>query len=276
MKKKFTAAFCLLTAAAGLASCSDVDLDQFYLESIPDISIAEEDDSLIAELSSSESDESTVETAVGGPAAEEIPDSTDAAETQPPVTVSEEESPDSDPMYELSDAVHDDSAAEGDSAADSSEAETPTEPQSGIAAAFTSVLNDYAEQSKTDPFMEDGFCKYYITDMDLDGTPEMIVETGSREADRTGYVYRYDLRADKAVQISGTITSWHATFGIYGGKLGCETVTLGRYMLTTVEISDGALVTSRLDPTEESLLEKELTAYEFSAENVDLTGLEGI
>lgn len=278
MKKKFTAAFCLLTAAAGLASCSDVDLDQFYLESIPDISIAEEPDSALSEASSV-TEESASETAVGKPADQDIPDSETSTESDPPTDANTGSESQTDPMFELSDVSPDESAAAGELGSDSVAESAPDgqlAAESGIAAAFSAVLNDYAEQSKTDPFMADGFCKYYIADMDSDGTPEMIVETGSREADRTGYVYRYDLRSDKAEQISGTITSWHATFGMYGGKLGCETVTLGRYLLTTIEISDGELVTSREDPTDESLLDRELDAYEFSAESIDLSGLEGL
>ncbi len=273
MKRIFTAAACFaaVCAAAGLTSCSDVDLEQFYLESLPDTVTA--DNSSAAETSAADESD-TAEPEQTGQGTEQ---QTDEPETEAPVSDSDETEavpaadrlPDN--IYELSESelaeggVNAETLSENvDSAADSE--------GSAASAAFAAVLTEYACKCEKDPLLKPDFCRYYIADIDGSGTPELLAETGSCEADRTVYVHVFDAASGKA-EPAGSFVAWHGELGISGGRLGCETKTMGSYLLTVVSLSNGTVTTEREGvPADKSVLDEVLESYAFT----DISGIVGL
>lgn len=275
MKKRYIAAFCLLAAAAsvGLTSCSDVDLDKFYLDSLPESIFTETSEADVSAPDSSTEDgeevsSEAVETTVP---AEQPEDSTDggAVNTEAPA-------PDTDgsgEVFELSEAEQQGSTMTAEPLGEGEEPTAePVADDKTIGGAYASVIAEYADQCDRDPLMKPEFCRYYIADMDGSGTPELLAETGSCEADRTVYVYSYDSLSAMAKE-EGSFVAWHAELGMSNGRLGCETKTMGSYLLTIVELTSDGVKSDRAGvPTAETTLEEVLPHYAFT----DDSGLAGL
>ena len=278
-KRKFAAIICLLTAAAavGMTSCTDVDLEQFYLESLPDSTAQTEqqelDSGAEAETTAEKDTGDDTSESDGGLKADELSavdtDDTPAADTDPAEQVIPDE------VFELSEAEQ--SVGEGISAqtlSGSEDSEAPDEQTegTGVSAAYSKVLSEYSDKCVKDPLLKPDFCRYYIADIDGDGTPELLAETGSCEADRTVFVYAFDPASGIAKSL-GSFVAWHAELGMSGGRLGCETRAMGSYLLTVVDISGGSVSAERDGaPTEDSALDEVLEYYSFT----DLTGVAGV
>lgn len=278
-KRKFAAIICLLTAAAavGMTSCTDVDLEQFYLESLPDSTAQTEQQEMTsgaeAETSAEKDAGDDNSESDGGLKADQLSagdtDKAPAADTDPAEQVIPDE------VFELSEAEQSDGegiSAQTLSGGEDSEAPGEQAEGSGVSAAYAAVLTEYADKCVKDPLLKPDFCRYYIADVNGDGTPELLAETGSCEADRTVYVYLFDAASGKAASL-GSFVAWHAELGLSGGRLCCETRAMGSYLLTVVDISGGSVSAERDGaPTDESSLDEVLEYYSFT----DLTGVAGL
>lgn len=275
MKRMITAAACLMAAAAaaGLTSCTEMDLEQFYLESLPDSSAA---DTSSEAAEDTVTEEQTAEETEAAETEETTPDALPAegeTETAPAdVQPAEETLPDT--IYELSESELMEGGVSAETLGDSDDDSMASDEQQdgGVSAAYAAVLTEYAGKCEKDPLLKPDFCRYYIADVDGDSSPELLAETGSCEADRTVYVYTFDSASEKAKQL-GSFVAWHAELGMSGGKLGCETKAMGSYLLTVVDISGGSVSTERVGvPAEKSVLDEVLPCYPFT----DLSGIVGI
>lgn len=269
MKRIMTAAACVFAvcAAAGLSSCTDVDLEQFYLDSLPE--------SVTADESSAAEEPAVTEEAVSEPEQTqeqtEQPEETEAEVTEPDdetVAVTEQLP---DTIYELSESELADGGVSAEKLSESDDSEAETE-ENALSAAYAALLTEYAGKCEKDPLLKTDFCRYYIADIDGSGTPELLAETGSCEADRTVYVHVFDPATGKTRQ-AGSFVAWHGELGMSGGRLGCETKTMGSYLLTVVSLSNGSITTEREGvPADKSVLEEVLPSYAFT----DLSGIVGL
>ena len=162
--------------------------------------------------------------------------------------------------------VADDTSLPSDSSIYSAEAYTQ---ESGMPAggggtlsaylAYSEIVRRTADHVAGDPSYKDEFCRYYITDIDENGVSELLVETGTIEADRTVYVYTFD--GTQPVTL-GSFVSWHTTLGKGSGVIYSETAAMGSYLMNTIRIQDGKLFTERsAESTNESQLTEPLTGY---------------
>ena len=76
--------------------------------------------------------------------------------------------------------------------------------------AYSELVDKYASYTAKDPAYKPEFCRYYITDIDDNGVPEMLIETGTIETDRTIYVYTFD---GANAQMLGNFVAWHTRLG---------------------------------------------------------------
>lgn len=271
MKRIITAAACVMAiaAAAGLSSCTDVDLEQFYLDSLADTSEAEDSSAAEQPAETEESSAAPEETEQQTEQTESSEAETTAPEEEEPLPVSEQLP---DTIYELSESELTEGGVAAEQLSGGDDSTAAEDEQSGVSAAFAALLTEYAGKCEKDPLLKPDFCRYYIADIDGSGTPELLAETGSCEADRTVYVHVYDPASGKTSQ-AGSFVAWHGELGMSGGRLGCETKTMGSYLLTVVSLSNGTITTEREGvPTDKSVLEEVLPSYTFT----DISGIVGL
>lgn len=128
--------------------------------------------------------------------------------------------------------------------------------------AYSDIVRRTAEHVAADPSYQKDFCKYYITDIDDNGVYELLVETGTIEADRTVYVYTFD--GSQPVPL-GNFVSWHTTLGDGDGVIYSETAAMGSYLINTIRIQDGKLFTERnSESTSTSQLTRPLASYDLN------------
>lgn len=271
MKRIITAAACVMAiaAAAGLSSCTDVDLEQFYLDSLADTSEAEDSSAAEQPAETEESSAAPEETEQQIEQTESSEAETTAPEEEEPLPVSEQLP---DTIYELSESELAEGGVAAEQLSGGDDSTAAEDEQSGVSAAFAALLTEYAGKCEKDPLLKPDFCRYYIADIDGSGTPELLAETGSCEADRTVYVHAYD-PVSGDTKLAGSFVAWHGELGLCGGRLGCETKTMGSYLLTVVSFSNGTVTTEREGvPTDKSVLDEVLPSYTFT----DISGIVGL
>ena len=241
-------------STAPTSEAEDTSSEKGTIDVLTDILTGEDDDS-----SATEAAGSAAETAVSGevsPAA--LPDTEQPEPILPPDSSLTETAPFTQ--------VADDTSLPSDSSIYSAEAYTREDsaPAGGggtLSAylAYNEIVRRTADHVAADPSYKDEFCRYYITDIDDNGVSELLVETGSIEADRTVYVYTFD--GTQPVTL-GSFVSWHTTLGKGSGVIYSETAAMGSYLMNTIRIQDGKLFTERSEEsTSESRLTEPLTSY---------------
>lgn len=142
-----------------------------------------------------------------------------------------------------------------------SQSAEPSEPLTGspVYCAYTELVGSYAALASADPAYKPEYCHYYITDIDDDGTPELLIEMGTIETDRTINVFTFN---GTSVEGLGNFVAWHTTLGDGDGVLYTETSAMGSYMLSTIRIQEGKLFTeSEEQPFSESQIRMPLISY---------------
>lgn len=136
-------------------------------------------------------------------------------------------------------------------------------PQTGsglpVYLAYTELVDKYAAYTARDPEYKPEYCHYYITDIDNSGVPELLIETGTIETDRTIYVYTFD---GGSAELLGNFVAWHTRLGDGDGVIYTETSAMGSYIVSTITIKEGKLFTERGEqPFSESQLKMPLISY---------------
>lgn len=152
----------------------------------------------------------------------------------------------------------------GGFSADSSESRQLMTPAGGspLYTSYSELIDKYASYTAKDPEYKPEFCRYYITDIDDNGTPELLIETGTIETDRTIYVYSFN--GSEAEQL-GNFVAWHTKLGDGDGVIYNETSAMGSYIVSTIKIQDGKLFTEREDqPFSETQIKMPLIGYSYA------------
>lgn len=125
---------------------------------------------------------------------------------------------------------------------------------------YAELIYEAAEKCKSDPSYVSGLCGYMFADIDLDNTPELLIQTGTCEMDRRIEFYTFD--GTDAVSLGGA-ASWHSTLGYSNGVFCSETVALGHYTLYTLRIENGSVVLDGGEVFTESQLTETLEFTDF-------------
>ena len=271
LHNKFTAITAASALALTLASCSLIELSDEDKEKLEEV--FPQSDSSLAEDSSAPAEES----------ADDTSDESSAAETAPQTEVTDESVAESEPAQSLdpADSISQANGANGmanESATDSEisltdDSSMPSEYitiGASITKAYGDIIASGAEICDTDPDSYNLFSHYYIADIDRDGTPELITDIGSCEADRLATVYTYN--GEQAVEL-GNFVSWRSKFGLDDGYMLSETSAIGSYTMYAISIESGALKIEKGETISESKLKNPLAAYAFS-DTSGITALE--
>ncbi|MCR5122775.1 MAG: hypothetical protein K6B74_10180 [Ruminococcus sp.] len=141
-----------------------------------------------------------------------------------------------------------------------SQSADPSAPDgSAVYRAYSELVGNYAALAAVDQAYKPEYCHYYITDIDDNGTPELLIEMGTIETDRTINVFTFN---GMGIEQLGNFVAWHTTLGNGNGVLYTETSAMGSYMLSTIRIQDGKLFTeSEEQPFSESQIGMPLIGY---------------
>ncbi|MCD7740634.1 MAG: hypothetical protein LUI06_00245 [Ruminococcus sp.] len=264
IKKAAGVAIC--SAAAMLAvGCTDIDLsevlDESEAETATTTTTTAQSQSETTETQEDESSEQEEESQEES-SDEQTQRETTVTTTEPQEDTSEAETTDTQSDVDLfTDADLEYTESIEDESEDDSSSSILQNARMTRKEAYASTIEEYDENRGEDKLYQDEYCKYYLTDMDGDFESELLVETGSCEADRTVYVYTYD--GGKA-QLLGSFSSWRAELGEGDGVLYSETNSLGSYILSTITIEDGEVVVERgEDASIESQLKNKLKGHDF-------------
>lgn len=268
LHNKFTAITAASALALTLASCSLIELSDEDREKLEEV--FPQSDSSLAEDSSAPAEES----------ADDTSDESSAAETAPQTEVTDESVAESEPAQSLypADSISQANGMANESAIDSEisltdDSSMPSEYitiGASITKAYGDIIASGAEICDTDPDSYNLFSHYYIADIDRDGTPELITDIGSCEADRLATVYTYN--GEQAVEL-GNFVSWRSKFGLDDGYMLSETSAIGSYTMYAISIENGALKIEKGETISESKLKNPLAAYAFS-DTSGITALE--
>lgn len=125
---------------------------------------------------------------------------------------------------------------------------------------YAELIYEASEKCAADPSYVSGLCGYMFADIDLDNTPELLIQTGTCEMDRRIEFYTFD--GTDAVSLGGA-ASWHSTLGYSNGVFCSETVALGHYTLYTLRIENGSVVLDGGEVFTESQLTETLEFTDF-------------
>lgn len=124
----------------------------------------------------------------------------------------------------------------------------PTEPINH-SLDYHNIYHDYLEKiwSGSVETPQDSYSDYLLYDIDKDNIPELLVEYGTCEADRTLYVYTLDADANDHVLMLGNVPSGHIAFyswpndnGLmtFFGQMGMESISKLSVSNKTLQIED--------------------------------------
>lgn len=106
---------------------------------------------------------------------------------------------------------------------------------------YKEILSEYRERFlDTDPDLGSEYCRYYIADIDADGTYELICETGTFQADRRADVFTFDGERPKLL---GDFTTWRAELLEGNGGVYSDNLAMGVSTLYQLKIIGGNVTT---------------------------------
>lgn len=257
--KRISAGAAAICTAIGMTSCAYID------------------ETLFSALESASSSQSSSEsTADGSSDTDAMPDSVSDSEpsdsgdisaesqTEPQESSGEDSSQPTDSEIDELSSLTDYNVSVLDSGTDSeSVPDDPDfyEPSNNMMyTKYAELIYEASEKCAADPSYVSGLCGYMFADIDLDNTPELLIQTGTCEMDRRIEFYTFD--GTDAVSL-GSAASWHSTLGYKGGVFCSETVALGHYTLYTLRIENGSVVLDGGEVFTESQLTETLEFTDF-------------
>ncbi len=268
LKKFMTAAIAATVAAGAFSSCTDLTLSDFMI----DPSSAESSDTQTNAQNDSSSSQEENDIPQDGASAEDSAAQTDQPEADSTSDVQQsppdQENSDTDTQTLPQQAVPSDTESEASSETDSSLTEsrpgalTENIGLHGNAGAamdsYAQLIDEAGKKCADDPLYNEEFCRYYLADIGSDGVTELIIETGTCEADRMAVVYTFDGTAAKEL---GSFITWHAELGYENGVLYSETSAMGSFTLNTVTIVNDQLEFTKGESSFESQIRQKLAYY---------------
>lgn len=260
--KKISAGAAAICTAIGMTSCAYIDETLFSaLESASSSQSSSEssaDSSSDTDALPDKEDSSSeqAQTDSGNEQASSLSEKTDDSET-----ASAEESSLPDELSSLTDYNVNILDSETDSESVSDETD-PYEPSNNMMyTKYAELIYEASEKCTADPSYVPELCGYMFLDIDLDNTPELLIQTGTCEMDRRIEFYTFD--GTDAVSLGGA-ASWHSTLGYSNGVFCSETVALGHYTLYTLRIENGSIVQDGGEVFTESQLTQTLEFVSFT------------
>lgn len=241
--KKIIIICALAAAMMVLSSCTDLSYSEF-----DDDSTAAAPDSTI----------SAAITPIQDSSAEMIGDQSSQQQNTPTDT-SETDSSSAD-SSEPDRPISEPDTSENETSADSSFDDSSDTPEyTPQYLAYREIISEYRERFlDTDSELGGEYCRYYIADIDLDGTCELICETGTFQADRTAYVFTFD--GERIIRLGDFIT-WHAELVEAADHVYSETLAMGSSILYEIRIDEGVITTERAMTTTADMPFKKLSCY---------------
>lgn len=256
--KKLIFVCALAAAAAGLASCTDLSYAEF-----DDESTAASPDTSVPAAAMSLPDSDTPDSSEGD---QEITDDDTQSSTDQVNDPDSSAASDVFAMFDPSWSGDPQITSQPDSSSlpDDDDKIEPT-PQY---LAYREIIAEYYERFlETDSDLGGEYCRYYITDIDSDGTYELICETGTFQADRTAHVFTFD--GERIIRLGEFIT-WHAELVEGNGCIYSETLAMGSSILYEVSVADGTVTTERSEDPLASMPYEPLEFFNYD----DLSGLD--
>ncbi len=281
IKRLAAAALAVSVAAGTLASCTD---ELTLADFIPDSSSGEAVEDTLSDMLTSDESESTDESAAQSESVSSVSDESSAdsaAQTDTPEGSSEPQQspPDTETEPPLPEDIMPSDSSGMDDDASSQTTEIPGESRDPFAESiglnggrdaamdhYAAVIDEYGRKCSEDSSYLSEYCRYYIADIDADGNDELLIETGTCEADRTVVIYTYDGTAAKEL---GSFVTWHAELGYENGVLYSETYAMGSYTLNKITIADGMVETEKVGTVTDDELPQKLVSYSLT----DASGL---
>lgn len=241
--KKMILICALAAAMTGLSSCTDLSYSEF-----DDESNAAAPDSTVSAAITPIQDSSA-----------EINDDQSSQQQDTPTDTSELDTSSADSSL-ADQTISEPDASEYESSADSSSKEPADMPEyTPQYLAYREIISEYRERFlDTDSELGGEYCRYYIADIDLDGTYELICETGTFQADRTAYVFTFD--GERVIRLGDFIT-WHAELVEAADRIYSETLAMGSSSLYEIRIDEGVITTERAMITTADMPFKKLSCY---------------
>lgn len=259
--KRISAGAAAICTAIGMTSCAYIDETLF--SALESASSSQSSSESTADGSSDtdalpdeeENSSSQAQTDDGNEQNSSEPAETENSETSSQPTDSEIDEPSSLTDYNVSVL---DSETDSESVPDDPDLYEPSNNM--MYTKYAELIYEASEKCAADPSYVSGLCGYMFADIDLDNTPELLIQTGTCEMDRRIEFYTFD--GTDAVSLGGA-ASWHSTLGYSNGVFCSETVALGHYTLYTLRIENGSVVLDGGEVFTESQLTETLEFTDF-------------